>query len=141
MTVTKAKSKNWVPQRIDLLTTLDEKSGFQVPQSPAQDPYVVDMVKVYDTRIAQLETRLSSSEKARSELESDAEQLKAKIAAREKEIERLEGVVSGGKPLEQVVAGAKVRDKDAATRQMSLHVEYLEKTVGDLEKRLEGERR
>ncbi|CAG0925098.1 unnamed protein product [Notodromas monacha] len=124
-------------QNIDLPITLEPQPIKERREPVVQDPYLVDLVKVYDARIAQLESRITEDEALRKKLETELESAKCKVAAREKEIDRLEEILRHGINFDDMSAKASEKEKNLMARQMSLQVEYLEKTVIDLEKRLE----
>lgn len=95
-------------QRMEIDSTLPENPP--PPTERAQeyiatpDPYVADLLQLADQRIADLQSTVDGGEKERRKLEQVVQGMRKQVENREREIERLSGMLKGGRPPEALAA-------------------------------------
>ncbi|XP_061635575.1 centrosomal protein of 135 kDa [Phyllopteryx taeniolatus] len=122
--------------QIDELIPPPETSGYPVAQP--DDPYIADLLQLADNRILELQDEIT---KVQSELDNTHEciqLLNTQIGERDKEIERLNRALHGGRPRDVVSLEAQNVSNEKLIAQLNLQVEYLQESNKTLEQEVEG---
>ncbi|XP_051928718.1 centrosomal protein of 135 kDa-like isoform X1 [Hippocampus zosterae] len=111
-------------------------SGYPVAQP--DDPYIADLLQLADNRIVELQDEVT---KVTSELDESHEcmqLLNTQVSERDQEIDRLNRVLHGGRPLDVVSLEAENASNEKLIAHLSLQVEYLQESNKALEQKVEG---
>ncbi|KAM7443892.1 hypothetical protein ABFA07_007461 [Porites harrisoni] len=123
-------------QRMDIESTVSPARSLPGEKDDLQDPYVADLLNVADTRIEELQEQLSHLEDEKSSTERRNKSLRKQVEARDKEIERLNRLLDGGRPVEAVLRDGKKDSSERVVAHLNVQVDYLQQANRDLEKQL-----
>ncbi|XP_038136646.1 centrosomal protein of 135 kDa isoform X1 [Cyprinodon tularosa] len=122
--------------QIDELLPPPSKSTYPVPQP--NDPYIADLLQLADGRINELQDDFI---KLKLDLENGQECIKhlnTQVDERDREIERLNHVLQGGRPHDVISLEAQNISNEKLIAHLNLQIEYLQETNRTLEQRVEG---
>nr|XP_057930217.1 centrosomal protein of 135 kDa-like isoform X3 [Doryrhamphus excisus] len=111
-------------------------SAYPVPQP--DDPYIADLLQLADRRILELQEEVT---KKQCELEDSHERtqlLNTQVSERDKEIERLNRSLHGGRPCDVISLETQNISNEKLIAQLNLQVEYLQESNKMLEQKVEG---
>ncbi|KAK2568024.1 Centrosomal protein of 135 kDa [Acropora cervicornis] len=123
-------------QRMDIESTVSPARDLLGEKEDLQDPYVADLLSVADTKIEELQEQISSLEAEKSSTERRNKSLRKQVEARDKEIERLNRLLDGGRPVEAVLREGKKDSSERVIAHLNVQVDYLQQANHDLEKQL-----
>lgn len=123
-------------QRMDIESVVSPARDFPGEKEDLQDPYVADLLSVADTRIEELQDQLSHLEDEKSSTERRNKSLRKQVEARDKEIERLNRLLDGGRPVDAVLRESKKDSGERVIAHLNVQVDYLQQANHDLEKQL-----
>ncbi|KAM4738801.1 centrosomal protein of 135 kDa isoform 1-T1 [Anableps anableps] len=122
--------------QIDDLIPPSSKSAYPVLQP--DDPYIADLLQLADGRIHELQEEII---KHKLDLENDQEcikHLKTQVEDRDREIDRLNHVLQGGRPHDVISLEAQNVSNEKLIAHLNLQIEYLQETNRTLEQTIEG---
>ena len=108
--------------------------GFTVPPPP--DPYVVNLLQVADQRMADLQSMTEEEKKEKERLEESLQSMRKQVENREIEIERLTGLLKGGRPAEALAADGARHSQEKMVAHLNIQVDFLQQASRELEKKL-----
>ncbi|CAI8057880.1 Centrosomal protein of 135 kDa [Geodia barretti] len=125
------------------------------------DPYVADLLQVYnqskyfvrmcnfctdyfgwvhvqvaDKRIAQLQVSLETADREKEELQQVLQGLRQQVENRESEIERLAGMLKGGRPPEALAVEGARASNERMVAHLNIQVDFLQQANQELESKL-----
>uniref|UniRef100_A0A665VAI1 Centrosomal protein 135 n=1 Tax=Echeneis naucrates TaxID=173247 RepID=A0A665VAI1_ECHNA len=115
--------------QIDELVPPSSTPSYPVPQP--DDPYIADLLQLADGRIHELQEDIIK-------VKLDLENAQQHIDERNKEIERLNRALYGGRPHDVISLEAQNTSNEKLISHLNLQIEYLQETNRTLEKRIEG---
>ncbi|XP_068175066.1 centrosomal protein of 135 kDa isoform X2 [Antennarius striatus] len=124
-------------QRMQIDEFLPPSSGPPYPVSQPKDPYVADLLHMADGRINELQEKIT---KIQLDLENDQEFIKhlnTQVELRDKEIERLNRALQGGRPHDVISLEAQNISNEKLVSHLNLQIEYLQETNKTLEQKVE----
>ncbi|CAF0946900.1 unnamed protein product [Adineta ricciae] len=137
-------NKHTIPfrrQRLDIDEMLPESSSSQrtsLQQLPyVNDPYIIDIVKVTEDRIAELEVELQQQKQHTDEVETKMTNLKYQVENRDREIERLHRVLDGGRSADTLSLESRLKSNEKVIANQSAQIDFLHETNRALERRLQ----
>ncbi|KAG1710461.1 Centrosomal protein [Nymphon striatum] len=92
----------------------------------ASDPYVADMLKFADLRIVHLEDNVKTSQKTCIEMRDVINGMEKKLQARNSEIERLQKLLSDGRPIEAIAFDNLKKSFLDQIKHLEMQVSYLQ---------------
>lgn len=98
-----------------------------------KDPYIVNMVEKCDERICSLSREVNLLSEERSQLSEKVAVLENKIVNRDREIERLQCMLEGGRPLAAVAQDFKAKEMDIQLQMCKDEVKRLENENKELQ--------
>ncbi|CAJ1060000.1 centrosomal protein of 135 kDa isoform X3 [Xyrichtys novacula] len=113
-------------------------SSSSYPVSQPDDPYVADMLQLADERIHELQEDII---KLKLDLENAQECIKhlnTQVEERDKEINRLNHALHGGRPHDVISLEAQNTSNEKLISHLNLQIEYLQEANRTLEQRVEG---
>uniref|UniRef100_A0A7N6C0F4 Centrosomal protein 135 n=1 Tax=Anabas testudineus TaxID=64144 RepID=A0A7N6C0F4_ANATE len=122
--------------QIDELLPPSSTSGY--PVSQPDDPYIVDLLQLADGRIHELQEDII---KIKLDLENSQEYIKhltTQVEERDKEIERLNRTLHGGRPHDVISLEAQNISNEKLISHLNLQIEYLQETNRTLEQTVQG---
>ncbi|KAK5930835.1 hypothetical protein CgunFtcFv8_027042 [Champsocephalus gunnari] len=122
--------------QIDDLIPSSSTSGY--PVSQPDDPYIADLLLLADGRISELQEDII---KVKLDLENAQEfiqHLNTQVEERNKEIERLNRALHGGRPHDVVSLEAQNFSNEKLIAHLNLQIEYLQETNMTLEEKVAG---
>ncbi|XP_037530312.1 centrosomal protein of 135 kDa [Nematolebias whitei] len=122
--------------QIDELVPPSSTSAYPVLQP--DDPYVADLLQLADGRIHELQEDII---KLKLDLENSQEcikRLSTQVEERDKEIERLNYVLRGGRPHDVISLEAQNISSEKLIAHLNLQIEYLQETNRTLEQKVDG---
>ncbi|XP_078355949.1 centrosomal protein of 135 kDa-like, partial [Oculina patagonica] len=123
-------------QRMDIESTVSPARDLTGKTDDLQDPYVADLLSVADTRIEELQAQVSQLQDEKSSTERRNKSLRKQVETRDKEIERLNRLLDGGRPVEAVLREGKKDSSERVVAHLNVQVDYLQQANHDLEKQL-----
>lgn len=123
-------------QRMDIESTVSPARDLSGKTDDMQDPYVADLLSVADTRIEELQAQLSQVQDEKSSSERRNKSLRKQVETRDKEIERLNRLLDGGRPVDAVLREGKKDSSERVVAHLNVQVDYLQQANHDLEKQL-----
>lgn len=109
-------------------------SGSAVVSTP--DPYVADLLHVADQRMAELQAMVEQGEKERNKQQDSLHSLRLQVENREAEIERLNGMLKGGRPAEALAAEGVRLSNERMVAHLNVQVDFLQQAARELEGKL-----
>ncbi|XP_039984981.1 centrosomal protein of 135 kDa isoform X2 [Xiphias gladius] len=125
-------------QRMQIDELIPPSSTSAYPVSQPDDPYLADLLQLADGRIHELQEDVI---KVTLDLENAQEFIKhlnTQVEEREKEIERLNRVLHGGRPHDVISLEAQNISNEKLISHLNLQIEYLQETNRTLEQKVEG---
>lgn len=122
--------------QIDELIPPSSTSSYPVPQP--DDPYVADLLLLADGRIHELQEDII---KLKLDLENSHENIKHlnnQVEERDKEIERLNRALHGGRPHDVISLEAQNASNEKLIAHLNLQIEYLQEANRTLERKAEA---
>lgn len=123
-------------QRMDIESTVSPARDLSGRTDDLQDPYVADLLSVADTRIEELQAQLSHVQDEKSSTERRNKSLRKQVETRDKEIERLNRLLDGGRPVDAVLREGKKDSSERVVAHLNVQVDYLQQANRDLENQL-----
>ncbi|XP_014768657.1 centrosomal protein of 135 kDa isoform X1 [Octopus bimaculoides] len=103
---------------------------------PVPDPYIADMLETADKRIAENEGQITELKDNNELLESKLEAFKEQVSARDDEIDRLNKMLSGGRPSDTLALEVKNRANEKMISHLNIQVDILQEQNRELQQRL-----
>lgn len=109
------------------------------PPSVAQpdDPYIADLLQVADDRIQELQNEVAQLKLDLERAQAGIKHLNNQVEERDKEIERLNRALDGGRPNDVISLEAQNISNEKLIAHLNLQIEYLQETNRSLEERVE----
>ncbi|KAI7799400.1 centrosomal protein of 135 kDa isoform X1 [Triplophysa rosa] len=110
------------------------------PSSVAQpdDPYIADLLQVADDRIQELQNEVAQLKLDLERAQAGIKHLNNQVEERDKEIERLNRALDGGRPNDVISLEAQNISNEKLIAHLNLQIEYLQETNRSLEEKVEG---
>ncbi|XP_056620365.1 centrosomal protein of 135 kDa isoform X2 [Triplophysa dalaica] len=110
------------------------------PSSVAQpvDPYIADLLQVADDRIQELQNEVAQLMLDLERAQAGIKHLNNQVEERDKEIERLNRALDGGRPNDVISLEAQNISNEKLIAHLNLQIEYLQETNRSLEEKVEG---
>ncbi|KAL1253641.1 hypothetical protein QQF64_015870 [Cirrhinus molitorella] len=126
-------------QRMQIDELLPPSSGY-IPPSVAQpdDPYIADLLQVADDRIQELQKEVAQLKLDLERAQAGIKHLNTQVEERDKEIERLNRALDGGRPNDVISLEAQNISNEKLIAHLNLQIEYLQETNRSLEQRIDG---
>ncbi|XP_058612187.1 centrosomal protein of 135 kDa isoform X2 [Onychostoma macrolepis] len=126
-------------QRMQIDELLPPSSG-PFPSSVAQpdDPYIADLLQVADDRIQELQKEVAQLKLDMERAQAGIKHLNTQVEERDKEIERLNRALDGGRPNDIISLEAQNISNEKLIAHLNLQIEYLQETNRSLEQRIDG---
>uniref|UniRef100_A0A8C4EZM8 Centrosomal protein of 135 kDa n=1 Tax=Dicentrarchus labrax TaxID=13489 RepID=A0A8C4EZM8_DICLA len=128
-------------QRMQIDELIPPSSTSAYPVSQPNDPYIADLLQLADGRIHELQEDII---KVKLDLENAEECIKhlniqyCDMLNRDKEVERLNRALQGGRPHDVISLEAQNISNEKLIAHLNLQIEYLQETNRTLEERVEG---
>uniref|UniRef100_A0A1A8CEH2 Centrosomal protein 135 n=1 Tax=Nothobranchius kadleci TaxID=1051664 RepID=A0A1A8CEH2_NOTKA len=125
-------------QRMHTDELIPPSSTSTYPVQQPDDPYIADLLHLADGRINELQEEII---KLKLDLEKSQECVKhinTRVEERDKEIERLNHVLHGGRPYDVISLEAQNVSNEKLIAHLNLQIEYLQETNRALEHKMEG---
>lgn len=123
-------------QRMDIESMVSPARDLNDKADDVHDPYVADLLNVADTRIEDLQVQVSQLQDEKSSTERRNKSLRKQVESRDKEIERLNQLLDGGRPVDAVLRESKKDSSERVVAHLNVQVDYLQQANHDLEKQL-----
>ncbi|XP_051581184.1 centrosomal protein of 135 kDa [Myxocyprinus asiaticus] len=126
-------------QRMQIDELLPPSCG-PTPPSVAQpdDPYIADLLQVADDRIQELQKEVAQLKLDLERAQAGIKHLNTQVGERDKEIERLNRALDGGRPNDVISLEAQNNSNEKLIAHLNLQIEYLQETNRSLEQKIEG---
>uniref|UniRef100_A0A3B4BWN6 Centrosomal protein of 135 kDa n=1 Tax=Pygocentrus nattereri TaxID=42514 RepID=A0A3B4BWN6_PYGNA len=126
-------------QRMQIDELLPPSLG-PTPPAVAQpdDPYIADLLQVADDRIQELQQEVTAVKLDLERAQGGIKHLNTQVEERDKEIERLNRALDGGRPYDVVSLEAQNISNEKLISHLNLQIEYLQETNRALEQKIEG---
>ncbi|KAG1964386.1 centrosomal protein of 135 kDa isoform X1 [Pimephales promelas] len=126
-------------QRMQIDELLPPSGGF-IPPSVAQpdDPYIADLLQVADDRIQELQKEVAQLKLDLERAHAGIKHLNTQVEERDKEIERLNRALDGGRPNDVISLEAQNISNEKLIAHLNIQIEYLQETNRSLEQRIDG---
>uniref|UniRef100_A0A8D0ZDB5 Centrosomal protein 135 n=1 Tax=Sus scrofa TaxID=9823 RepID=A0A8D0ZDB5_PIG len=121
--------------QIDEPAPPSEVSSYPVPQP--RDPYVADLLQVADSRIHELQQEVYQLQEKLAMMESGLRDYNKQIELREREIERLSGVLGRGGSPEILSLETRNKANEKLIAHLNIQVDFLQQANKDLEKHIQ----
>ncbi|XP_029905764.1 centrosomal protein of 135 kDa isoform X2 [Myripristis murdjan] len=125
-------------QRMQIDELIPPSTTTTYPVTQPDDPYIADLLQLADGRIQELQDDII---KVKLDLENAQECIKhlnIQTEERDKEIERLNRVLDGGRPHDVISLEAQNISNEKVIAHLNLQIEYLQETNRTLEQKIEG---
>ncbi|XP_070765256.1 centrosomal protein of 135 kDa [Enoplosus armatus] len=125
-------------QRMQIDELIPSSSTSAYPVSQPDDPYIADLLQLADGRIHELQEDII---KVKLDLENNQEFIKhlnTQVEERDKEIERLNQALQGGRPHDVISLEAQNTSNEKLIAHLNLQIEYLQETNRTLGQKVEG---
>ncbi|CAL8306953.1 unnamed protein product [Lota lota] len=122
--------------QVDELTPPSTTSAYPVPQP--DDPYIADLLQMADGRIQELQEDIIMVKLELEKAQDCMEHLNQQIQGRDKEIERLNRALSGGRPHDVISLEAQNVSNEKMIAHLNLQVKYLQAANSTLEQKVEA---
>ncbi|XP_076808288.1 centrosomal protein of 135 kDa-like isoform X2 [Clavelina lepadiformis] len=124
-------------QRMQIDSTLPQSETSSYTSAQPDDPYIADLVQVADTKINQLSVEVKKLEENEEINVNKIKNLRKQVEGRDREIDRLNRSLEGGRPHDVVSLEAKNRSNERLISHLNLQVDYLQQTNQELEDRIQ----
>uniref|UniRef100_A0A3Q3SE06 Centrosomal protein 135 n=1 Tax=Mastacembelus armatus TaxID=205130 RepID=A0A3Q3SE06_9TELE len=108
------------------------------PVSQPNDPYIADLLQLADGRIHELQEDIIKVKLDLENAEEFIKHLNTQVEERDKEIERLNHTLHGGRPHDVISLEAQNISNEKLISHLNLQIEYLQETNRTLEQQVEG---
>ncbi|KAF7667681.1 hypothetical protein LDENG_00052800 [Lucifuga dentata] len=125
-------------QRMQIDELIPTSSTSAYPVSQPDDPYIADLLQLADGRIHELQEDII---KIKLDLENAQEcihHLNTQVEERDKEIERLNHSLHGGRPHDVISLEAQNVSNEKLIAHLNLQIEYLQEINGNLQQKIDG---
>ncbi|CAL8287618.1 unnamed protein product [Arctogadus glacialis] len=122
--------------QIDELTPPPATSAYPVPQP--DDPYIADLLQMADMRIQELQEEIIMVKLDLEKSQDCMEQLNQQIQGSDKEVERLNHALSGGRPHDVISLEAQNVSNEKMIALLNLQIEYLQAANSSIEQKVEA---
>ncbi|XP_059197892.1 centrosomal protein of 135 kDa [Centropristis striata] len=125
-------------QRMQIDELIPSSSTSAYPVSQPDDPYIADLLQMADGRIHELQEDII---KVKLDMENAQEYIKhlnTQVEERDKEIERLNHTLHGGRPHDVISLEAQNISNEKLIAHLNLQIEYLQETNRTLEEKVQG---
>ncbi|KAJ0032213.1 hypothetical protein NQD34_002294 [Periophthalmus magnuspinnatus] len=125
-------------QRMQIDDLIPPSSSSSYPEPQPDDPYVADMLLLADGRIHELQEDIV---KLKLDLENCHETIKhlnIQVEERDKEIDRLNRMLHGGRPHDVISLEAQNVSNEKMIAHLNLQIEYLQETNRTLDQKVQG---
>ncbi|XP_027001922.2 centrosomal protein of 135 kDa isoform X1 [Tachysurus fulvidraco] len=102
------------------------------------DPYIADLLQVADNRIQELQQEVTALKLDLERAQGGIKHLNAQVEERDKEIERLNRALDGGRPYDVISLESQNISNEKLIAHLNLQIEYLQETNRTLEQKVEG---
>uniref|UniRef100_H2Z636 Centrosomal protein of 135 kDa n=1 Tax=Ciona savignyi TaxID=51511 RepID=H2Z636_CIOSA len=123
-------------QRMQIDSTLPPPSTNAYISTQPDDPYIADLIQVADTKIAQLGDEVKKLEQSEEINVNKIKNLRKQVEGRDREIDRLNRSLEGGRPQDVISLEAKNRSNERLISHLNLQVDYLQQSNQELEDRI-----
>ncbi|XP_078481086.1 centrosomal protein of 135 kDa isoform X3 [Ciona intestinalis] len=123
-------------QRMQIDSTLPPPTTNAYISSQPDDPYIADLIQVADTKIAQLSEELKKLQQSEEINLNKIKNLRRQVEGRDREIDRLNRSLEGGRPQDVISLEAKNRSNERLISHLNLQVDYLQQSNQELEDRI-----
>ena len=110
------------------------EGGGRVP--PIPDQYVADLLHVADQTMADLQAKVKQGKEEKEKLQGSLHSFRLQVENREAEIERLNGMLKGGRPAEALATEGARRSNERMVAHLNIQVDFLQQAARDLEEKL-----
>ncbi|XP_043076342.1 centrosomal protein of 135 kDa isoform X2 [Puntigrus tetrazona] len=126
-------------QRMQIDELLPPSSG-PISSSVVQpdDPYIADLLQVADDRIQELQKEMAQMKIDLERAQMGIKHLNTQVEERDKEIDRLNRALDGGRPNDVISLEAQNISNEKLIAHLNLQIEYLQETNRSLEQRIDG---
>ncbi|KAL2089887.1 hypothetical protein ACEWY4_014575 [Coilia grayii] len=126
-------------QRMQIDELLPSSPG-PTPAVVAQpdDPYIADLLQVADDRIQELQQDATKLQVDLERAQAGIKHLNTQVEERDKEIERLNRALDGGRPYDVISLEAQNISNEKLIAHLNLQIEYLQETNRTLEQKVQG---
>ncbi|XP_072538741.1 centrosomal protein of 135 kDa isoform X1 [Salminus brasiliensis] len=126
-------------QRMQIDDLLPPSLGPTPPAvSQPDDPYIADLLQVADDRIQELQQEVTAVKLDLERVQGGIKHLNTQVEERDKEIERLNRALDGGRPYDVISLEAQNVSNEKLIAHLNLQIEYLQETNRGLEQKMEG---
>ncbi|XP_059924004.1 centrosomal protein of 135 kDa isoform X5 [Gadus macrocephalus] len=122
--------------QIDELTPPPATSAYPVPQP--DDPYIADLLQMADMRIQELQEEIMMVKLDLEKSQDCMEQLNQQIQGSDKEVQRLNHALSGGRPHNVLSLEAQNVSNEKMIAHLNLQIEYLQAANSSMEQKVEA---
>ncbi|XP_030229335.1 centrosomal protein of 135 kDa isoform X3 [Gadus morhua] len=122
--------------QIDELTPPPATSAYPVPQP--DDPYIADLLQMADMRIQELQEEIMMVKLDLEKSQDCMEQLNQQIQGSDKEVQRLNHALSGGRPHDVISLEAQNVSNEKMIAHLNLQIEYLQAANSSMEQKVEA---
>ncbi|XP_075943475.1 centrosomal protein of 135 kDa [Anarhichas minor] len=125
-------------QRMQIDELIPSSSTSAYPASQPDDPYIADLLQMADGRIHELQEDII---KVKLDLENAQQYIKhlnTQVEERDKEIERMNRALHGGRPHDVISLEAQNVSNEKLIAHLNLQIEYLQETNRTLDQKLEA---
>ena len=119
------RRRHIAPRRpvLELNSSLPESPGPESPsKEPQSDPYMCDLLRVADNQIAELNRQVRNLEEASGASQRKSETLVKQVSLRDKEIDRLQHLLEGGRPTKAMANDGLVESTDRVISHLNIQV-------------------
>ncbi|KAM9435733.1 centrosomal protein of 135 kDa isoform 2-T2 [Clarias gariepinus] len=102
------------------------------------DPYIADLLHVADNRIQELQQEVKALKLDLERAQGGIKHLNTQVEERDKEIERLNRALDGGRPYDVISLEAQNISNEKLIAHLNLQIEYLQETNRTLEQKVDG---
>ncbi|XP_026800421.3 centrosomal protein of 135 kDa isoform X2 [Pangasianodon hypophthalmus] len=125
-------------QRMQIDELLPASRGLTSPAvAQPDDPYIADLLHVADNRIQELQQEVTSLKLDLERAQGGIKHLNTQVEERDKEIERLNRALDGGRPYDVISLEAQNISNEKLIAHLNLQIEYLQETNRALEQKVE----
>ncbi|XP_030628630.1 centrosomal protein of 135 kDa [Chanos chanos] len=126
-------------QRMQIDELLPPSHGPAPPAVPQPDePYIADLLQVADDRIQELQQEVTRLKLDLDRADGGIRHLNTQVEERDKEIERLNRALDGGRPHDVISLEAQNVSNEKLIAHLNLQIEYLQETNRSLEQKVES---
>ena len=113
---------------LEMNTSLPASPGsdVQTPTKPQSDPYMCDLLRVADQQIAELNRQVKSMEEANAASQRKSETLVKQVTLRDKEIDRLQHLLEGGRPTKAMINDGLAESTERVISHLNIQVKSFD---------------